>query len=120
MSVLRARCSELRRDYPLGISRDRFEGELIRGVAPRMMRGLAAGPGAGCGVIGERSGPSCQCFRAEQAADRCARRVESWRGVCGVQLPMSTQSEAVEGGPLGICELQRSALSVHCELGLDV
>ena len=30
MSVLRARCSELTRDYPFGVARNLFEGGLVR------------------------------------------------------------------------------------------
>jgi hypothetical protein len=54
-------------------------------------------------------------FPAEQAADRCGRRVESWRRFYGgVQLPVSTQSEAAEGGRQGISELQR-CLALQCQ-----
>src|ERR1700720_2148166 len=80
-----------------------------------MMRGLAAlVPALVAGGSGDGEDHLANVFPAEQAADRCGRRVESWRWVSGGFNFRSTQSEAVEGGRQGISELQR-CLALQCQ-----
>jgi hypothetical protein len=59
MSVLRARCGELTRDYPFGISRDPFESALICGRRVESWRWVSGGSTSGVNPIrGGRGRPA--------------------------------------------------------------